>query len=186
MATDSPILERKLKSIFSLLDSDKSGMLKWNDLLRPAEKARQELGWTKEDARFVKLVKELRAGWDQVLKLQDLDHNGSISYEEFVRFIVRMGLEWTVNGALPAWGVELGNNLQRALDLNSDGTYTAKEYAIYLRAIGSDADAKSAFAKLDLNKNGKLTYDEVLVLAKQYATSTDPSAPGNYLLTGKY
>ncbi|WP_257446689.1 EF-hand domain-containing protein [Archangium lipolyticum] len=186
MATDNPILERKLKAFFSLLDSDKNGVLKWNDILRPAERARQELGWTKEDTRFVKLVQELRAGWDRVLQVQDLDHNGSISYDEYVRFVFRMGLEWTANGALPAWAVELSNNFQRALDLNSDGTYTANEYAIYLRAIGSDADAKSAFAKLDLNKNGKLTYDEVLVLAKQYATSTDPSAPGNYLLTGKY
>ena len=57
---------------------------------------------------------------------------------------------------------------------------------IFFRLIGSDADAKSVFAKLDTNKDGKITFDEFMVLGKQLAGNIDPAAPGNYLLTGKY
>ena len=183
---DTTIQDRKFKPFFSLLDTDKDGAINLNDFLRPAERARQELGWTTGDARYLKLVQSLKAAWNQILQVQDLDKNGGISYQEYIGIIFRIGLEWGVNGALPAWAVELSNTLQSALDFNGDGAFTANEYAIYLRSIGSDADARSVFAKLDINKNGKLTYDEILVLAKQLAGSSDPASPGNYLLTGKF
>jgi hypothetical protein len=183
---DTTAADRKFKPLFSLLDTDQDGAINLNDILRPAEKARQQLGWATGDARYLKLVQTLKAGWTQSLQLQDIDHNGSLSYQEYLSLFLRLGLEWSINGVLPAWAVELSNNLQSALDFNGDGAFTADEYAIYLRSIGSDADAQSVFAKLDINKNGKLTADEVQVLAKQLAGSTDPAAPGNYLLTGKY
>ena len=183
---DNALLDRKFKPFFTLLDIDKDGAINLNDFLRPAERARQALGWTTGDARYLKLVQSLKAAWNQILQVQDLDKNGGISYQEYIGLIFRLGLEWAVNGTAPAWGVELSNNLKSVLDFNGDGAFTANEYAIYLRSIGSDADAKSVFAKLDINKNGKLTFDEIQVLAKQLAGSSDPAAPGNYLLTGKF
>lgn len=186
MPVDTTIQERKFKTAFGLIDSDKNGVIGWNDVLRIADRIREDHGWTKENARYLKLVQQLKTGWERILQIQDLDRNATLSYNEYVGLIARVGVEWAVNSALPSWALEISKALQSVLDLNGDGTYTVKEYAGYLRAIGSDADAKKVFAKLDLNKNGKLTFDELLELAKQFATSNDPASPGNYLVAGKF
>ncbi len=183
---DNTLLDRKFKPFFTLLDADKDGAIHLNDFLRIAEKGRQALGWTTGDARYLKFVQSLKAAWTQILQVQDLDKSGNVSYQEYIGLIFRLGVEWAVNGKLPAWAADLSNGLRPVLDPNGDSAVTVTEYAIYLRAIGSDADAKTAFSKLDINKNGKLTYDELEVLGKQLAGSTDPAAPGNYLLTGKF
>lgn len=174
MATDTSIQERKFHSLFNHLDSDKNGSISWNDLQVPAERARHELGWVQDDPRFVMAVHLMKAGWDKALQTNDRDHTGSISFNEFVAFIFRTAVESATSGQLPSWALVSGDGI------------TPNEYAIYLRAIGSDADPKSVFAKLDINKNGKISIDELHALLIQYLGSNDPNAPGNYLLTGKF
>jgi Ca2+-binding EF-hand superfamily protein len=185
MATDTTFQERKFKAAFDLIDADKNGVVSWDDCYRPVDKARQELGWTKQDPRFLKVVQSQKACWELVLQANDLDHNGTISYKEYIAFFFRMTIEVARTGKIPPWALEYCHNVHRSLDLNGDGGVTQSEYAIYLRAIGSDADPKSVFPKLDLNKNGKVTVDEMEELLMQFVTSTNPDSPGNYLLTGK-
>lgn len=186
MPVDTTLQDRKFKTAFGLIDNNKNGVIGWKDVLRIAERIREGYGWTNETPRYLQLVQRLKSGWEKILQVQDLDRNGTLSYNEYVSLIARIGVEWAVNNALPAWALEIGTALLSVLDVNGDGTYSVKEYAGYLRAIGSDADAKKVFAKLDINKNGKLTFDELLELAKQFATSNDPASPGNYLVAGKF
>lgn len=174
MATAPSIQERKFRSLFNHLDADKNGVLSWNDCMQPAERARMELGWASDDSRYRLVTTLMRACWDGVLKANDLNQNGTIQYKEYVSFLNKTAAEMAKTGNLPPWAL-----------LDGDGI-TPQEYAIYLRSIGSDADPKKAFAKLDINKNGKITIDELHKLLRQYLNSNDPDAPGNYLLTGKF
>ncbi|WNG53965.1 hypothetical protein F0U59_03515 [Archangium gephyra] len=174
MTTNPSIQERKFLSFFNHLDADKDGVLSWNDILRPAEKARVELGWTKTSPKYTTVMQFMRAGWDACLKTSDLDHNGTITYKEYVAFFFRSAVESVVSGKPPSWAMVTGDGI------------TPSEHAIYLRSIGSTADAKSVFAKLDINKNGKISIDELHLLLWQWMGSNDPDSPGNYLMTGKF
>ena len=186
MATGTSIQERKFTSFFNHFDADKDGVIEWSDIQRFADKARQELGWTKEDPRFVRILNSQRACWDQMLKANDLDSNGRITYREYIGFIFKIAMDSLALGKLPPWVVEYCRNVHRSFDLDGDGAVTVKDYGVYLRAMGSDADPKSVFAKLDINKNGKISADEMVVLLQQFVISNDASSPGNYLMTGKF
>jgi len=174
MTTDTSIQERKFLSLFNHLDVDKDGALNWNDFLRPAEVARQALGWAKTDPKYTTTMQFMRAAWDACLKSNDLDKNGTISYREYVAFFFKSAIESMMSGKPPSWAMLPGDGI------------TPNDYAIYLRAIGSDADPRAVFAKLDVNKNGKIEMDELYTLMWQWMGSNDPTSPGNYLMTGKF
>ena len=171
--TDTTLQDRKFRSFFDYLDVDKDGAISWSDILRPVEKMRQGLGWATTDPRYTMVMQFSKGGWDSCLQICDADKSGTISYKEFVTFFFKTALDAAMSGKPPAWTVMAGNGATQA------------EYTAYLHAIGSDADAKAAYAKLDTNKDGKITMDELNKLAWEWMGSNDPSAPGNYLMTGK-
>jgi Ca2+-binding EF-hand superfamily protein len=72
--------------------------------------------------------------------------------------------------------------LMTFLDQDGDGAVTAEEYSAAYSSGGFDPDeAADAFARLDLNSDGRLSIDEIMTLADQYFRGNDRSAPGNAL-----
>ena len=71
------------------------------------------------------------------------------------------------------------------LDLDGDGEISCEEYAIYLAAIGSDADPVAAFRRLDVEGRGALSLRSIEGLYGEWVSAGEPERRGNYLLTGR-
>ena len=67
-------------------------------------------------------------------------------------------------------------------DDDGDGLIGPREFRTLLSAFGTAYDdVDEAFDRLDRAGRGVLTVDELIVAARQYYVSDDPSAAGNWL-----
>lgn len=76
----------------------------------------------------------------------------------------------------------LASAIWRLCDRDGDGRVDAEEFLCFQKAVGTSAQNRQiAFDKLDLNGDGSLSVEEILSAYKDYYTSRDPAAPGNWL-----
>ncbi|MFJ8208697.1 EF-hand domain-containing protein [Streptomyces sp. NPDC096033] len=76
----------------------------------------------------------------------------------------------------------LAESIWKLCDKNGDGHVDAEEFLCFQKAVGSSPENRQiAFERLDLNKDGVLSVEEILSAYKDYYTSRDPEAPGNWL-----
>lgn len=67
-------------------------------------------------------------------------------------------------------------------DTDGDGQINQDEFRAMQDSFGTvPTDTDAAFTALDTDKSGTITVDEYLVAVRQYYTSDDPEAPGNWL-----
>lgn len=182
----SKIQLRKFTSAFNCLDRNRNGVLDWDDFNRSAEFIREAQGWEASDARFKALVGAQKNYWDKMLELCDADGDNEITYPEFVWFHEKIAAEIEANGKVPPWALSLCHDYHRALDTDGSGSISVDEYALYLRSIGSDADANEAFKHLDIDGSGALSIDELEELYSQFVMSEDPDSRGNWLWAGRF
>lgn len=70
-------------------------------------------------------------------------------------------------------------------DADGDGVISEREYRVLLSAVfrlASEHDLRTAYRALDRDSSGTLEHNEVHVAFVEFFTSTDPHAPGNWLL----
>lgn len=171
---------------FDCLDTNKNGCIEWSDLERSAEVIRAHFGWDRESAPYRETLEDLRGFWDTVAASMDEDGDGVIGLDEWVGFFTTLARQCGPSARrLPEWARGHVHALLRAVDHNGDGAISQPEYALYLRSIGSDADPDAAFRAMDGDGDGVLELAEVEELYCQWVSSSDPSAPGNLLVTGR-
>lgn len=175
----------KYDRYFKLLDTDRSNEIDWNDFTKAALFIRDDRGWSDDHAGYKSLVDAMQTYWDELCKRVDLDGNKNIDRFEWQQFHAKLGDEISQQGKVPTWAVDMMQGIYRVLDSDADGSISADEYALWLRALGSSADAEAAFKRLDLNGDGELEINEVEKLYSQWVLSDDPAEPGNVLVTGE-
>ena len=179
----SPFRKRKFEALFNHLDINNDGVINLDDFTRYAERLRAERGWAADNPKVTRLVEGSRQWWTEMLsRIGRTD--SVIARDEFVAFWDGVGKEAMAAGTPPAWVIDVCTNTHRALDLNGNGTVDQTEYGVWLRAIGSTANAADVFKRLDLNGDGVVRLNEMLQLFSQFVLSEDPAEPGNYLMTG--
>jgi hypothetical protein len=179
----SPFRKRKFELLFDHLDLNKDGAIDLTDFTVYAERLQSERGLAPDDATVKRLIDGSRQWWGEMVTRAG-GEDKSVSRPEFLAFWEWIGSESMKVGGPPPWVAELCRNIFGALDFKGNGKVDASGYAIWLRAIGSNANASEAFKKLDLNGDGAVTADEMLRLFAQFVLSENPADPGNYLLTG--
>lgn len=129
----------ELKDVFVAIDKDGNGVLDVN-----------ELGQFMKDADLQPEFAPL------AIKLFDTDHDGTISWPEFIQFI---------DVILSGDPLKLFQLLFKVLDLDNSGELSAKEVKEFLSFFGVDATDKEIgdfIQSVDTDGNGTLSFDEVM------------------------
>lgn len=175
----------KYDRYFKLLDTDRSNAIDWNDFSKAARFIRDDRGWDDEHPRYKELLDALQTHWSELRERVDIDGDGTVDRFEWQQFHAKLADEINELGKVPAWALNSMHGFHRMLDSDKDGSISAEEYALWLRALGSEADAAAAFERLDLSGDGQLELDEIETLYSQWVLSDDPGDPGNVLVTGE-
>ncbi len=175
----------KYADYFQCLDRNGNGRIDRSDLGHYASVVKERLRLTSDSKDLARLRATTQAMWAALTGSMDEQGVGSVRLDELVGFFVSVHDQMQGGGELPRAAHDHVLVTFAVLDLNGDGAITAEEYAVYLSAIGSDADPAAAFAHLDLEGSGRVSMETIEARYREWVCAGDPSAHGNFLLTGR-
>jgi Ca2+-binding EF-hand superfamily protein len=118
------------------------------------------------------------AGWDALLVLADSDGDQRLTATEFCTAFGKLMAQPEQFNAVVLGFVKTAITLW---DSNQDGKVSEQEYKNYLLTIQvTEAEAADAFRRLDLDRDGYLSREEIFQNMKEYYFTDDPNAPGNW------
>jgi Ca2+-binding EF-hand superfamily protein len=165
--------------MFATLDVDRDGVLGRSDFLRRVERMAQLRGWDERSAEYRRNAAYTLEEWLNLRESADVDEDGSVTSEEFLRFGDIFLSDRDAVRAYARGDVQL---LFDAMDTDADERITLPEYRQYLAVSGVDpAAADEFFAHADLDRDGKITRAEMAHAFEEFLTSEDPDAVGNFL-----
>jgi Ca2+-binding EF-hand superfamily protein len=178
MANDT--LQRKLHSMFRMLDLDSDGYLDRKDAERLAGNFRREFGWSETSDEYRRVLDKHVAVYDSLREFADTNRDGKITIEEWTAHWHNVRRDPALFNQLLAG---LAQDLFDAIDGDRDGKITVKEYKLMFRLHDQDdALAVEAFDKLDQSGSGKISKVEYVERLREFYTSEQADAPGNWLL----
>ncbi|MBP2472116.1 hypothetical protein JOF53_000988 [Crossiella equi] len=174
------VLDRKIDLAFGHVDANGDGVLEASDALALVARVVAYVGEPFGSPKAQREFAALELFWDHVSRRMDLNEDGKITPEEW-----RLGMR-AAFGMNPAGFEEGFRPLAEAtldlLDRDGDGRVTAGEFAAWHRAFGtSSLNSAFAFARMDRDNDGSLSVPELLTAWREFYTSIEPDAPGNWL-----
>lgn len=179
----SEFRKRKFTAFFHHLDIDGDHAITAADFNRYAEVIKAKRGWRDDEPMLAQVVAATSAWWADMAKRFQTDR---VSAAQWLEFNDALSEHIKTQGEPPQWAVDMCMGIHKVLDLNGNGTVCGDEYALWLEAIGSKANAAEVFKKLDLNQDGVVDISEMMLLFAQFLLSEDPADPGNYIMTGTF
>lgn len=171
---------RKLTRAFSLFDVDRNGFMEATDCELVVSATTQAMGYAIDSPEYVHYRTEYMAGWENLVQLGDSDGDQRLTVAEFCTAYDKMMANRAQFGAVIMGVVK---TIVTLWDSNQDGQVSQPEYQAYMTAFhATDAEAAAAFRQLDRNSDGYLTTDELITNAEEFFLSSDPDAPGNWLI----
>lgn len=175
----------KYADYFQCLDRNGNGRIDRNDLGHYASAVQEQLRLPGDSPELSRLRATTQALWASITGPMDGRGEGSVRFDELVGFFVDVHEHAQEGGELPRAAQDHVLATFAVLDRDGDGFIDADDYAVYLAAIGSDADAAEAFAHLDAEGAGRLSMDAIERRYREWVSAGDPAVGGNYLLTGR-
>ena len=169
----------KFPNLFKMFDMDNDGSITQRDLVRVVNACTAQRGWQSGEKDYKSLYNHFISIWETMLESADKNNDEMLSLNEILELQDNLledpeTYDRMING--------VGAAIFSTFDTNSDGRLSLKEYADFYRVMGLDVEfATLIFDQLDLDKNGIISIDELLILLDQFFTSQDKSAPGNFL-----
>ena len=117
--------------------------------------------------------------WLEITKLCDANADGQITLDEWLTSLEKL----TAEGVEAAKGINsIFQNVAGLMCMSHGGVAKPSDYANFLKAYEAleGVDADFIFSRLDVNKSGEITKDEIRSLAADFLFSNDPEAPGNW------
>jgi len=170
---------------FACLDRDGNGVLDHGDFESYGGRIAEQLPTEGDAMSMARLKVASSMLWTSLLGSMDESGEGTIQLDELVGAMITAEGQLRSRGVIPQWARDYVMCLFRVLDVDGTETISLQEYAAYLGAIGSDADAAKAFEILDTNGDGALSLDEIEAHFATWLSSGDPNEPGNVLMTGR-
>jgi Ca2+-binding EF-hand superfamily protein len=136
------------------------------------------MGYAPGSPEYITYHAEYMAGWDALLVLADSDGDQRLTATEFCTAFGKLMAQPEQFNAVVLGFVKTAITLW---DSNQDGKVSEQEYKNYLLTIQvTEAEAADAFRRLDLDRDGYLSREEIFQNMKEYYFTDDPNAPGNW------
>lgn len=175
----------KFADYFRLLDRNRNGIIDLRDFKVYAAQVQRALDLADDHPDLARLANAKDELWTAVSAVMDEAGDGSVRQDELVGTFANLEYELRGGRPIPRWALHHIRSVFGVLDLDQSGGIDEHEYAIYLRAMGSDANAGNAFDRLGPASDGTLHLDRVEVLYREWITAGEVEAAGNVLMTGR-
>jgi Ca2+-binding EF-hand superfamily protein len=177
MLTD--LQKRKITNLFAVHDLDRDGVLRQRDFEEYTRRITSSRGWKPGSPEYDEVRSRFMTFWAGLTAKADTSHDQRVTIDEWFAYWDQLLATQALYDAIPQ---PIADSVFSLLDTNGDGHITADEYEHIYRAGGSNpAVAAEAFAKLDLDHDGKISVEEMGTLLGQFFRSNDPKSPGNWL-----
>ncbi|MEQ8582688.1 MAG: EF-hand domain-containing protein [Marinoscillum sp.] len=178
----SEFQEKKLIHFFGLLDSHKNGFLHADDFSEIAERIRIGLGYEANGPKHVWLAEKSAKFFHALLLEIPHKDNQKIARNEWVTFVSEQVIAQGNEDVLEEFQEFIIGFLFDLFDDNHDGYISTDEYVDMFVVYGIDIkySAKS-FIKLDINRDDRLSRNELLHAFETFLLSNDPNQPGNWI-----
>jgi hypothetical protein len=174
------LLDRKIDVCFGHGDQNGDGVLEGADALALAARIVAYLGEPFGSDKAQALFQAFDTFWRHVSAAVDFNQDGKVTPLEW-RTGLRKAFAEDEKGFTEGFR-PLAEALWAICDRDGDGRVDAGEFAGFHKAFGTSAEnSRISFEKLDRDGDGSLSVEELLTAWKEYYTSTDPDAPGNWL-----
>ena len=171
--------KQKLPRLFALHDLNADGVPTRADFDEYARRIAAMRGWGSDSEEYRQLSARFTTFWDGLEEIASSMGTKQVTLATWFEYWDRLLGE---PGRYEQVAAPIGRVLFTMLDRDGDGSVTAEEYADLYEQGGLDPnEAAAAFARLDLDHDGRLSVDEVMQHADQFFWSEDPTEPGNVL-----
>lgn len=176
---NSTMTDQKFSLLFGWFDQDQDGQLTEQDLQATAAVFAQ-VAPEQDLANRTAIHTAFGQWWQLLLKHADTDGDGQVSRAEFS---AAMADSVTAPANFESAVMAIADAVIAAADTNVDGVLSRAEYVALYRALGVPEELSGpAFERVDRNGDGVISRDEYRAAIVEFYLSTDPNAPGNYLL----
>lgn len=173
----SDLLTRKLGRHFDLIDTNGDGRIDFADFDVIVTRLGREFGHAPGSPAHRALTDAYAELWAGMQRSMDLDGDGAVSREEYVR-----GLESDAAATYQRYLAPLASAIIGMCDIDGDRRISRAELAGIHRGLGmADHDHDAAMRNLDTDGDGYVNEDELLEAIRDFFSSDDPKARGNSL-----
>lgn len=175
------ILREKMTKLFDAYDADGKGYIERRDFEILAQRINENFSDT-GSRRAAAVTAVLHELWEGMASRLDVDGDQRISLDEFIADKLETA-RTDADASHARKREERRRRLFDAMDRDGDGRVSLDEYQGFFRAFGVSAtDTEKTFARLDVDKDGFLSVDEMIEATLEYNTSTDPQTSSSDLL----
>ncbi|KAK2585044.1 hypothetical protein KPH14_008564 [Odynerus spinipes] len=174
----SEFRKKKLLYVFNaFFDVNQSGAIDKKDFDLAVQRICSSRHWSADDPKSQQTKDTLLKVWEGLQQRADADQDGQISRDEWYS----MWEDYAKDPAhAPDWQQTYMKFMFDLEDSSGDGSIDENEFSNVCHSNGvQEAEARDAFKKLGVGK--EVTREKFFDLWKQYFTSDDPTAPGNFI-----
>lgn len=159
------------------LDFNQSGAIDRKDLDLAIQRINENRGWSADNPKAQSIRDTLLKMWDNLRQGADTDQDGQVSREEWFQ----LWEEYAKNPSNPSeWQEAYMSVTFQLFDASGDKSIDENEFCNVCRYHGiAEAEAREAFKKLGVGQ--EITWDKFTNLWKQYFSSDEPTAAGNFI-----
>ena len=178
----SDLKTRKLTKLFSMYDTQNTGVLQLSDFERIVHKLADLRGWYPGSPEYENLLNKYAYRWvtmrGNIKRWVNQKIGNKIHLDEWLRYHEMVQQDETYHQETTT----LFNLLFDVIDLDNSGNLDRSEWKLLFQVFNIPVVyVEETFTKIDTNQDGSLSKEEVFPLLEEFYYSDDLDAVGNYI-----